>query len=610
MKTDSFDQLASPINFGQKLRQLFIRDLRKIKGCDPEIAAKVEKLQLTQVQSALPYLIAFHIVASFAFGFTLWHYADIYYFLSWSFGAIIPTSLLLIVCIQTQNPEQSRNTIRYLDLSGIVLAIVWASIPMIHGNDLSDKHQVELLGLILAMIGIVSLALARVPTAAILFIGLVTAAIATQIFLRNDKNAAIGTVYCVVYGIIVIGFIINSHFDFIKRSIVEYSAKRQQDTITLLLNEFQTGSGDWLWGTDQAHKLNYFSPRLLQLTGLTEDAIKGLSFQELFAPTPEALGWEYFAGKIAAHDDVEAVTLAVTIANSCVYWQMTARAFYDKNNEFEGYRGVCRDFTERFETEQKVMRAMAAAESANAAKTQFLAVMSHELRTPINAITGFSEVLLAEQDVALTLDVQRDYLKTILESAKHLQLLINDILDATRIERGAFKLVEQPSDAAELVEIAGKMCRDQADKSDTTVILRLIDGVDIECDLTRMKQVILNLMTNAIKFSPPGGIVNIEMRRAAGDSFVLSIADAGVGIKAEDMERIFEPFVQAEDGANRRFGGVGLGLAIARKIARLHGGDITLESQPGAGTTAFLTLPASRIRWPIVKPKNHVAVAA
>jgi signal transduction histidine kinase len=128
-------------------------------------------------------------------------------------------------------------------------------------------------------------------------------------------------------------------------------------------------------------------------------------------------------------------------------------------------------------------------------------------------------------------------------------------------------------------------------------------------DATRLKQVIINLLTNAIKFSPSGGIINIDMSRSPEGQFFLTIKDAGIGISKADMERIFEPFVQAESGMARRFAGVGLGLPIARRIARLHDGDVTLESTTGAGTTANFILPRQRVRWTQTKqqPAQNVA---
>jgi signal transduction histidine kinase len=193
----------------------------------------------------------------------------------------------------------------------------------------------------------------------------------------------------------------------------------------------------------------------------------------------------------------------------------------------------------------------------------------------------------------------------VLSGARHLQAVINDILDATRIEKGTMTLVEQETDAAEVAEVALKMCRDQAQIADVTLVAKLVDGVEIKGDSTRIKQVLLNLVTNAIKFSPVGGYVNAKHHDGG---LKIIVKDAGIGIKPEDLARVFEPFVQADQGTARRFGGIGLGLAIARKIARLHGGDIVLESQPGAGTAAHFVLPASRVTWPEpLKEKAGVA---
>ena len=125
-----------------------------------------------------------------------------------------------------------------------------------------------------------------------------------------------------------------------------------------------------------------------------------------------------------------------------------------------------------------------------------------------------------------------------------------------------------------------------------------MDNIGITGDVTRLKQVFLNLLTNAIKFTPAGGIVNVDMERSPQGQLILAVRDAGIGIAQSDIERVFDPFFQAENSSSRRYGGMGLGLAIARKIARLHGGDVTLASEPGAGTTASLILPASRIHWP------------
>jgi signal transduction histidine kinase len=169
------------------------------------------------------------------------------------------------------------------------------------------------------------------------------------------------------------------------------------------------------------------------------------------------------------------------------------------------------------------------------------------------------------------------------------------------------RLVEQEADAGELTEVAVKMCRDAAEKADVTIVARIVDGVELAGDITRIKQVLINLITNAVKFSAPGGVVNVVFEATAGGGLSIAVRDGGIGIRKDDLQRIFEPFVQADSGTSRRFGGIGLGLAIARKIAMLHGGNVTLESELGVGTTARLVLPAARIAWPAAQPAVDAA---
>jgi signal transduction histidine kinase len=261
------------------------------------------------------------------------------------------------------------------------------------------------------------------------------------------------------------------------------------------------------------------------------------------------------------------------------------------------------------EADAELLAAKEAAESASAAKSQFLALISHELRTPINSIVGFSEVLCGDQSEHFSRSDRQIYLSSIIDSARHLQNLINDILDATRLERGSFRLVEQDNDAAEIIEAALKVCRNRADEAEITIIAHVVDDVMVHGDMTRLKQLLLNLFSNAIKFSPAGTVVNVGVNKGSAGEFIVSVRDAGIGISAEDAEKVFNPFVQLNVGSARNFAGMGLGLSIARRIARLHGGDVTLHGMVGIGTEAKFTLPAERVVWPADAPQADVVAA-
>ncbi len=222
--------------------------------------------------------------------------------------------------------------------------------------------------------------------------------------------------------------------------------------------------------------------------------------------------------------------------------------------------------------------------------------MSHELRTPLNAIVGFSQILANEKEGPHANPNYAEYASSIHQSGCHLATLINDILDISRFERGNISLVEQEIDLVELIDVCLRMCRQAAADSQVTLVqARAFAQLEVKGDLTRLRQILINLVTNAIKFSPCGGSVNVSLDRFTDGRIAISVTDNGIGIDPVKLERIFEPFAQVDGGISRRFGGLGLGLAIARRLARLHGGDIVIASRLNAGTVARLVLPASRI---------------
>jgi signal transduction histidine kinase len=228
-------------------------------------------------------------------------------------------------------------------------------------------------------------------------------------------------------------------------------------------------------------------------------------------------------------------------------------------------------------------------EIASRHKSEFLANMSHELRTPLNAIIGFSEVL-AERLFGEVNAKQAEYLNDILESGRHLLSLINDILDLSKIEAGRMELERTDFDLTAAIENALTLVRERAQRHGIT-LGRMVDerlGM-IRADERKVKQVLLNLLSNALKFTPAGGTVNVRADVTDGEARIL-ITDTGVGIAAEDQKAVFEEFRQVGT-ASRKMEGTGLGLTISRKFIELHGGRIWVESQVGLGSTFAFTLP-------------------
>ncbi len=232
---------------------------------------------------------------------------------------------------------------------------------------------------------------------------------------------------------------------------------------------------------------------------------------------------------------------------------------------------------------------------ANKAKSQFLANMSHELRTPLNAVIGFSEILVDKVKVDGQSEL-RDPLQRILRAGRHLLQLINDILDIAKVEAGKMELKIEPVSIVPLLEDAVTTMRPLAEKNGNEIVVLCPDDIQpIAADEVRLRQVLLNLLSNAAKFTEDGTIqIEVEeLIRNGGDRMSIAVTDNGIGMTQEQIANVFMEFVQADATSTRRFGGTGLGLAISQRFCRLMGGEIKVESEPGKGSTFTIDLPTS-----------------
>jgi signal transduction histidine kinase len=242
-------------------------------------------------------------------------------------------------------------------------------------------------------------------------------------------------------------------------------------------------------------------------------------------------------------------------------------------------------------------RGQARAEAANTAKSRFLANMSHELRTPLNAIVGFSEVLKGEVFGPLGNTKYRSYAEDIHSSAHHLNAILSDVLDMAKAEAGAISLEEEDIAPGELLDWCKRMSSSDAANRGLALSLDtagLPSGVQLRADARLLRQIVLNLMSNAIKHGPRGSIVRLVCRIEAGELLV-EVEDEGPGIPTEELSRVTESFVQLSAPDTSNSGGAGLGLALVRTFAELHGGHLELESAPCVGTRARVRFPSSRV---------------
>jgi cell cycle sensor histidine kinase DivJ len=270
---------------------------------------------------------------------------------------------------------------------------------------------------------------------------------------------------------------------------------------------------------------------------------------------------------------------------------------------------VLRDVTERKHQQQALEDARIEAERANAAKNRFLATMSHELRTPLNAIIGFSDMLKNES--ALMLDAARrvEYAGLINESGQHLLAVINGILDMSKIETDNFEITPEPFAPAQVIAGCCELLALRAGEADVA-LERAPTGElpDMIADKRALNQILLNLLSNAIRFTDRGGKVTVSARAEAG-SITFVVDDNGVGINDEDLARVGEPYFQARASYDRRHGGTGLGLSIVKGLVRLHGGDIAIRSRVGEGTRVSVRLPLDCERIPRT-PEGRARVTA
>ena len=260
------------------------------------------------------------------------------------------------------------------------------------------------------------------------------------------------------------------------------------------------------------------------------------------------------------------------------------------------FSGIINDITKRKAYEESLRKAKEDAEYANFAKTQFLANMSHELRTPLNGIIGFAEIMAAQMIGPLSKTYQ-EYCQDIRNSGQHLLSLITEILDTAKLETGNIELIESEINLRTLAEPCMRLIQQKADEAQVKIEVNFpTDLPMLYVDATRLKQILLNLVSNAIKFNRPGGHVVLDARVTDDNALEITVDDNGRGIADKDLSMILEPFKQVEDIMTRSHEGSGLGLPLSKDLIELHGGRLKINSELGVGTTVTLHFPENRVR--------------
>ena len=276
--------------------------------------------------------------------------------------------------------------------------------------------------------------------------------------------------------------------------------------------------------------------------------------------------------------------------------QRSEEALQQKVDELEGtrlrleYQG-----SELVQLTADLQQARDSAEAANHAKSEFLANMSHELRTPLNAILGFSEIIRDQAFGPVGSIKYREYARDIHESGQHLLDLINDILDISKIESGTSVAIDETIDVEQAIESIHRLVQPRAEDAGIEIVIEVSEPLPLlRADSRSLKQILVNLVTNAIKFSHPNGKVLLRARCDEEGCFVFLVSDQGVGMSPADIPKALSKFGQIDSGLNRKYEGTGLGLPLTKALVEQHGGDFELESRLGAGTTVTVRFPPNR----------------
>ncbi len=274
-----------------------------------------------------------------------------------------------------------------------------------------------------------------------------------------------------------------------------------------------------------------------------------------------------------------------------VHRRLMLSAIESRNGEFAGFLSQMLDCAE----DDAMNRALSAkadeANSANEAKTRFLAAVSHELRTPLNAILGFSDILAGEYFGKLENDRQREYVSLINQSGNHLLAVVNTMLDMSKIEAGRYELACEDFAASAVVSACEQMLALQAKNKGVTLTTRVARNAgDLVADRRAVQQVLINLVGNALKFTDAGGVVSLDVERKGGD-LVFTVSDTGIGIPEDKIALLGRPFMQVQNDYARKYEGTGLGLSLVKGLVELHGGHVSITSRLGEGTVVSVSLP-------------------
>lgn len=489
------------------------------------------------------------------------------------------------------SPRLRRHTV----LHAAILGLVWilpAAILFRFGDNVAQTFIGCVIG---GMMAAGAFALASVPAAAIAYLASLAVPAMIILLASGEPVLMLLAIVLFLYSATMLLIVHTVSARFVARVQVECDLQQQTEVVQLLLREFEESASDWLWEIDAQYTVRNVSPRFANAAGLDRQAMEGKPLLSLMDLTEHGT-LASLLGLFDREQPFKDREIAVRIAGKRHWWSLTGNPLRDAKGAISGWRGVARDVTQIRLTGEELQRAKENAESANQAKSRFLATMSHELRTPLNAILGFSD-LIRQQALGPVGEARYvEYADDIHDSGKHLLAIINDLLDLARIENKDETVDQEPVPLMPLLEAIERLSMPLIlGRGQSLRFNNKLGDVEILADRRRIRQILINLVSNAIKFTPDAGAISVETSLTHAGDLRITVCDSGIGVSPQDQAKLFEPFQQVAQDDNRPFGGTGLGLYIARSMARAHGGDILFESTLGQGSRVSLILPAGRI---------------
>jgi len=365
-------------------------------------------------------------------------------------------------------------------------------------------------------------------------------------------------------------------------------------------------SADWLWETGSGNRITRIAQSFCDILGKSQSDLIGRRYRELSPADvrdyPEK--WQDILERTEARRIFRDFQFAMKKWDGHpVHVSISGKPVYDHEGNFVGYRGTGANITQLHEATVKMEKARRDADSANAAKSEFLSNMSHELRTPLNSILGFSQLLMGADNLTSKQMKQASFIK---DGGEHLLRLINDILDLAKIEAGKLEVMSVPVQLSELLANCVDFTATLAKEANVAVTNEVIGSADhtVLADELRIRQVMLNLLSNAIKYNVSGGTVRLHASEVTANLLRISVTDTGLGIAAEKQQELFQPFSRLGAEATE-IEGAGIGLALTQQLIGTMGGEIGVESAAGEGSTFWVDLPMAKTSKPKIQHTRH-----